>query len=345
MHYSWHTGLALCKECVHNFTSLQDIAQDPSSSLNTTLLPRDDERDPFPFRLWVFPNMRFNCSGNLSRILVRTNANESQTAPPRLAIWNEMENIDNNIRAVYQTIDVPHPDSVVSSSLDMIEYLFNPPLPVMDSQFIGFLLFDDDDQSLPIAFQDLGANNAPASVHVSSFSNVNTLIEVRRQGNVVTMENFRFFPLIAAEFGKPKLLSHAISALVPSIVFSTVEEPVITTPPLTTVPMTTTPSPSTPGTTTDPPLDVEVDVGLYAGIAAAFLLVIVIVLLAVIIAIVVRRKKAQQKIYEVPVEPTPPNLENPMYGEWLREGVPCIERCTVTCILACHSFIVLILER
>ena len=61
-------------------------------------------------------------------------------------------------------------------------------------------------------------------------------------------------------------------------------------------------------------------------------------LLAVIIAIVVRRKKAQQKIYEVPVEPTPPNLENPMYGEWLREGVPCIERCTVTCILACHSF-------
>ncbi len=322
MHYSWHTGSALCKECVNNFTSLQNIAQDPSSSLNTTLLPRGDERDDefnvFPFRLWVFPNMKFNCSGNLSRILVRTNASESQTAPPRLAIWNEMENTDNNIRAVYQTIDVPYLAGEVNLSLDMIEYLFNPPLPVMDSQFIGFLFFDDDDQlSLPIAFQDLGANNAPASVHVSSFSNLNDLIEVRPQGNVFTMENFRFFPLIATEFGKPKLLSHAISALVPSIVFSTVEEPVITTPPPMTVPMTTTPSPSTPSTTTDPPLDVEVDVGLYAGIAVAFLLVIVIVLLAVIIAIVVRRKKAQQNIYEVPVEPTPPNLENPMYSEWL----------------------------
>ncbi|XP_064406652.1 probable LIM domain-containing serine/threonine-protein kinase DDB_G0286997 isoform X2 [Halichondria panicea] len=285
-------GSALCNECVNNFTSLQDIAQDPSSLLNITLLPRGDERDDlnaFPFRLWVFPNMRFGCSGNLSRIIVRTNARlrENRTAP-EVATWKETA-ID-----LYRIVDVPYPDGVVSSSLDMIEYLFNPPLLVMDSQLVGFVFSDTNDQlSLPIAFQDVGANNAPASVHVSALNLQNDFVQVMQPFDPFTRENFRFVPLIAAQF---------------------VEEPVITTPPPTTVPMTTTPSPSTPSTTTDPPLDVEVDVGLYAGIAAAFLLVIVIALLAVIIAIVVRRKKAQQKIYEVPVEPTPPNLENPMYG-------------------------------
>ncbi len=81
------------------------------------------------------------------------------------------------------------------------------------------------------------------------------------------------------------------------------------------VPMTTTVS--TPRTTDPPQVLMEPDVGLIVGIVVAFLLVILIVILAIIIAMVVRRKKAQQKIYEVPVEPRPPNLDNPVYSEWL----------------------------
>ncbi len=202
MHYSWHTGSALCNECVNNFTSLQDIAQDPSSLLNITLLPRGDERDDlnaFPFRLWVFPNMRFGCSGNLSRIIVRTNARlrENRTAP-EVATWKETA-ID-----LYRIVDVPYPDGVVSSSLDMIEYLFNPPLLVMDSQLVGFVFSDTNDQlSLPIAFQDVGANNAPASVHVSALNLQNDFVQVMQPFDPFTRENFRFVPLIAAQFGKP----------------------------------------------------------------------------------------------------------------------------------------------
>ena len=74
---------------------------------------------------------------------------------------------------------------------------------------------------------------------------------------------------------------------------------------------------STPRTTDPPQVLMEPDVGLIVGIVVAFILVILIVILAIIIAMVVRRKKAQQKIYEVPVEPRPPNLDNPVYSEWL----------------------------
>ncbi len=197
-----HTGSALCKECVNNFTSLQDIAQDPSSSLNITLLPRGDERDDldaFPFRLWVFPNMRFGCSGNLSRILVRTNARlRGNRTAPEVATWKE------TAIGIYRIVDVPYPDGVVSSSLDMIEYLFNPPLLVMDSQLVGFVFSDTNDQlSLPIAFQDVGANNAPASVHVSALNTANDFVQVMQPVDPFTRENFRFVPLIAAQFGKP----------------------------------------------------------------------------------------------------------------------------------------------
>ncbi len=187
---------------MNNFTSLQDIAQDPSSLMNITLLPRGDEiddLDAFPFRLWVFPNMRFGCSGNLSRILVRTNARlrENRTAP-EVATWKE------TAIGIYGIVDVPYPDGVVSSSLDMIEYLFNPPLLVMDSQLVGFVFSDMNDQlSLPIAFQDVGANNAPASVHVSALNTANELVQVMQPVDPFTRENFRFVPLIAAQFGKP----------------------------------------------------------------------------------------------------------------------------------------------
>ncbi len=216
MHYSWHTGSALCKECVNNFTSLQDIAQDPLSSLNITLLPRGDERDDFnafPFRLWVFPNMRFGCSGNLSRILVRTNARlRGNRTAPKLVTWMDT-GADMTFSAVYQAINVPYPDGVVSSSPDMIEYLFNPPLLVMDNYFVGFVFSDTNDQlSLPIAFQDVGANNAPASVHVSALNPANDFIQVLQPNDQLTSEDFRFVPLIAAQFGKPSLITISTSS-------------------------------------------------------------------------------------------------------------------------------------
>ncbi len=74
---------------------------------------------------------------------------------------------------------------------------------------------------------------------------------------------------------------------------------------------------STPRTTDPLQVLMVVDVGLIVGIVVAFLLVVLIVILAIITAMVVRRKKAQQNIYDVPVEPRPPNLDNPVYSEWL----------------------------
>ena len=61
-----------------------------------------------------------------------------------------------------------------------------------------------------------------------------------------------------------------------------------------------------------------VDVGLIAGVVVAVLFLILIVVLVVMIVLVMLRKKTQQKIYEVPFEPAPPNMDNPMYqGEAL----------------------------
>ncbi len=275
--------------------------------MNITLLPRGDERDitdQFLFRQWIFPNMRFGCNGNLSMIIVRTNSSEGDSAP-RLTLWEDITSVESAYRRIDDDVDPPIDQVIPGQNLDRIVYTFDPPVEVMENQFVGFLFnFTSKLHSHRIVFEDAGEGRAPVSIHTSTTMGINFI----RVDNFFTEEIIsQFIPLITAVFGEPfytlSIYDH---------IFSTAEE---TTPPRTNVPMTTTVS--TPRTTDPLQVLMEPDIGLIVGIVVAFILVVLIVILAIITAMVVRRKKAQQNIYDVPVEPSPPNLDNPVYSEWL----------------------------
>ncbi len=196
MHYSLHAGSASCNECVNNITS----AQDPSSLMNITLLPRGDERntaDQFSFRQWIFPSMRFGCNGNLSMIIVRTNSSEGDSAP-RLSLWRDAIGFTNSYRRIYDEVDPPTDQVIPGQNLDRIVYTFDPPVAVMENQFVGFLFnYTSKLHSHRIVFEDAGEGRAPVSIHTL------TTINFTQVDNFFTEEINQFIPLITAVFGKP----------------------------------------------------------------------------------------------------------------------------------------------
>ncbi len=176
---------------------MQDV-EDPPSTFNITYHNGIIPTPVYDYGHWVFPNMAFGCTANLSKIIVRANASEEPI--PRLTIWKKSENkiVDPNIIAEYLDTNIsPNRNMSLESA---IEYIFDPPVEVTDNYFVG-LLFDMSPQlNRPIAFFDLGPGNAPVSVQVlASFSS--QIIEVKQVADFARQHS-RFFPLIAAEFGK-----------------------------------------------------------------------------------------------------------------------------------------------
>ncbi len=197
MQYSLHPGSASCNECVDNITS----AQDPSSLMNITLLPRGDETNDFGqflFRQWIFPNMRFGCNGNLSMIIVRTNSSEGDSAP-RLTLWEEAVSGPDSYRRINESeVDPPTDQVIPGQNLDRIVYTFDPPVEVVKNQFVGFLFnFTSKLHSHRIVFEDAGEGRAPVSIHTL------TTIDFIQVDNFFIEEISQFIPLITAVFGKP----------------------------------------------------------------------------------------------------------------------------------------------
>lgn len=151
--------------------------------------------------------MRFGCSANLSKILVKANASE-QPIIPGLTIWKPREIVDPQFIATYEKIDLSPNRTVTLDSI--IEYIFEPPVGVKEEYFVG-LLFSTDQRNRAIAFDDLGTGNAFASIQTFG---VPSLIQVLPLSNALVMRSFRFVPLIAVDFGMHSLyIALALSIL------------------------------------------------------------------------------------------------------------------------------------
>ena len=181
-------------ECTNNFTSsLSDLRR----LGNIVFLPPNKRVffNFFAFERWIFPNLRFGCDRNLSRIRVRANTTEGRPSP-QLSIWEDGA-VDNLYRDINSTI----PTTSIGPNGQVI-YTFEPPLAVTERQFVGFK-FDNNVTDLTghtIAFVDVGEGNAPVSIHASAEQS-EAIIQLQ-DGNPFIIQSTRYILLISAEFGE-----------------------------------------------------------------------------------------------------------------------------------------------
>ncbi len=131
-------------------------------------------------------------------IIVRTNSSEGDSAP-RLTLWEDITSVESAYRRIDDDVDPPTDQVILGQNLDRIVYTFDPPVAVMENQFVGFLVsFTSKLHSHRIAFEDAGEGRVPVSIHTSTMEGF--LIQV---DNIFTREISQFIPLITAIFGKP----------------------------------------------------------------------------------------------------------------------------------------------
>ena len=184
-------------ECTNNFTSsLSDLRR-----LGSIVFLPPNKRvffNFFAFERWIFPNLRFGCDRNLSRIRVRANTTEGRPSP-QLSIWEFEDAIGDN---VYRNTNSTSPTTSIGPNSQVI-YTFEPPLAVTERQFVGFK-FDNNGTDLTghmIAFVDVGEGNAPLSVYASVGLLGEDFIQFQ-DGNPFVTQSTRYIPLILAEFSE-----------------------------------------------------------------------------------------------------------------------------------------------
>ena len=130
-------------------------------------------------------------------IIVRTNSSEGDSAP-RLTLWEDITSVESAYRRIDDDVDPPTDQVILGQNLDRIVYTFDPPVAVMENQFVGFLVsFTSKLHSHRIAFEDAGEGRAPVSIHTL------TTIDFIRVDNFFSKEISQFIPLITAVFGEP----------------------------------------------------------------------------------------------------------------------------------------------
>ena len=98
-------------DCSNNFTGLQD----PTSQDNIVTLPQNKRNPFFTFNQWIFPNLRFGCSRNLSVVTVRVGTSQGQS-PPGLFIWEDISDYVINVVS-YMRINLTIPNGRTVNSL------------------------------------------------------------------------------------------------------------------------------------------------------------------------------------------------------------------------------------
>jgi len=184
-------------DCVTNTTPLSQLQTVNNDTAHISLLPDYvvDGNNFFEFSQWIFPGIQFNCTRNLSRIIVL--GEPSQLPAPEITLWTLQVNSNNGYERVLHSRNATV-STALGDSFDEISYNFEPALEVMDGVFIGFR-FMDNSTAMQVTSRRIAFRDGPSSPSIHTFIS-NNFIPIPPSPFV--SENNTTLPLVSIEFGK-----------------------------------------------------------------------------------------------------------------------------------------------
>ena len=148
--------------------------------------------------LWLFPNMVFNCSGNITKWIFRARnpdgVDGNSVLLPEFQVWRENVNTVN-ILDDYRVL--PGVDVAEVAVIDgtVYEYVLRPPIEVQGGYILG--VYAQESNRIFVEYLDMEEGNAPDSFYLT----LSTRLSIVELGTGTL--NQRFLPLVTAEISKP----------------------------------------------------------------------------------------------------------------------------------------------
>ncbi len=146
-------------------------------------------------RVWLFPSMIFNWTGNVTKWIFQAVDSGSGTTLPQMQVWRE-----NSVTPLAEDY-VLQSSSGTEDELRVIgdsvyEYVLTSPVAVSEGDVFGVLLPESTDRELLLQFQDFGLTGAPLS-YIAPFNAAFLATEVAQ-----VAPNIRYLPLVTAVLGE-----------------------------------------------------------------------------------------------------------------------------------------------
>ena len=124
-------------------------------------------------RQFVFPSMKFNCSGNIRKInFVASRWSDINTISPQIQLWSSTDGVNYRIVGEFDI------DTILLDGVDArkyYSYTVDPPLPFESGNVLGIFSPRNTESRLRIAFWNTGS---PASYRSSRISQPLTMVEL-----------------------------------------------------------------------------------------------------------------------------------------------------------------------
>ena len=141
-------------------------------------------------RVWLFPSLNFNCTGNITKWIFQAENVSSNGDLPQMQVWRE-NTLTPTLDYVLQS-NTGNEDELSEIEASVYEYVLGSPVPVDVGDIFGVGL--PEEQGLLLQFQDFGPGGAPISYISPRFT---TFVRVDQQA-----PNLQYLPLATAVFGK-----------------------------------------------------------------------------------------------------------------------------------------------
>jgi len=160
--------------------------------MDTQILPQSGG---FAVRQWVFPSMVFNCTGNVTRWIFRTQDTGLNNGMfPEISTWRDIPFIRFT---TLQRISVSGSEEELTGGGPVYEYVLQEPVSVQEGDVLGIgLPVVNNVEQLGFEFLDLGDGNAPDSYRRTFFGMTITFASL-----LVTRDR-QYVPLITAVIGE-----------------------------------------------------------------------------------------------------------------------------------------------
>ncbi len=147
-------------------------------------------------RLWLFPSMKFNCSGNITGWIFQAESSDSGTELPRMQVWRENPISVDALDYLLQSSSGSEGElSKVGATESVYKYVLEYPVSVEEGDILGIALPPAANSNLLLQFQDFGAVGAPESYLTPIISSI--FLAVSQLG-----VNAQFLPLVTGVIGE-----------------------------------------------------------------------------------------------------------------------------------------------
>ena len=118
-----------------------------SKALQRSIKERDETQR-------IFPDIRFSCSGSVTKWILVLEAGDGSMEYPQLQIWREEEGSGSYQRVGYT--DINSPSSSITDTYSVVEYSLTTPLAFQEGDILGAHQPHKDDSDVVMQFQDRG---------------------------------------------------------------------------------------------------------------------------------------------------------------------------------------------